>query len=152
MTSALTDPGTIRPVAELNGVKSVPVERYAAMRDRFIRTAEVLDVIEMWSVPELVQTTRRLGDILDNIDQRLAEIEKRLDDAGVPPMAAGIPDGEEQFYFAGYSLVPNGYPVDSRQLPRVLVARAEAYLGAAQRLVMRAAEGPVPEEYQRGPS
>ena len=57
----------------------------------------------------LPATLRALLAVLDSIDSRLAELEKRAD-LHLPPLADGVPDAEALEYYGMYSLRPGGAP------------------------------------------
>lgn len=77
--------------------QAVPYERYRALLHRAAESAELLNAIEMFSGPGAVDTVRQLNDLINAVDQRLGELEKRLDAAGIK--AAVIPDDECEKYF-----------------------------------------------------
>jgi hypothetical protein len=60
----------------------------------------VLDVLNR-GLPHLIFA---LDAIIDSIDSRLGDIEKRLDAAGILRPDGGVPDDEEWKYFALYTL------------------------------------------------
>lgn len=78
-------------------IKAVPYERYSAMRDRAIDAIELINALALFQGPGVVDTVRSIDNIVNAIDQRLGEIEKRLDAAGIAP--AVIPDDECERYF-----------------------------------------------------
>jgi hypothetical protein len=57
----------------------------------------------------LPATFRALLAVLDSIDSRLGELEKRAD-LHLPPLADGVPDPEADRYFAWYTLRPGETP------------------------------------------
>ena len=59
-------------------------------------------------------TIRVLLAILESVDERLGELEKRAD-LHLPPLADGIPDCEAVKYFAMYTLAASRGPADARQ-------------------------------------
>jgi hypothetical protein len=76
---------------------TVPVERYRVMRDRATDAIELLNALALFQGPGVVDTVRHLNDIINAVDQRLGELEKRLDAAGIA--AVVIPDDECERYF-----------------------------------------------------
>lgn len=69
-----------------------------------------------------------LETVLDSIDARLGHLEKRLDLAGIPALADGIPDEDIPRYLALYTADPRACHMDPIG---VLHARLAAFCGTA---------------------
>jgi hypothetical protein len=72
-------------------------ERYRAMLERAADAIELLNALALFQGPGVVDTVRWFDDLVNAIDQRLGQLEKRLDEAKIPE--AIIPDDECERYF-----------------------------------------------------
>jgi type VI protein secretion system component VasK len=77
--------------------ETVPRARYRDVLARLGEDAELLEALALFTFPHAVDTVRWFDNLVNVIDQRLGELEKRLDAAGVPRME--IPDDECERYF-----------------------------------------------------
>lgn len=75
-------------------------QRYKSAMSRLTHAARLLDAIELLGPENFALWLEHLTGLFDSIDDRLARLEKRLDDAGIP-LADGIPDEDVHKYFAG---------------------------------------------------
>ena len=78
-------------------IRAVPEARYRAVLERATDAIELLNALALFQGPGAVDTVRSLDDLINKIDQRLGQLEKRLDEAKIPE--AIIPDDECGRYF-----------------------------------------------------
>lgn len=79
--------------------RMVPADDYRDVVHRFGQAADMLDAIEMFSPLNLARLVKRLDDIINAADTRIAYLEYRLDQAGIKDLADGIPDDVAEQYF-----------------------------------------------------
>jgi hypothetical protein len=82
-----------------------PEQRYSALAGRFASAARLLDAATLLAPENLADWLDHLSELFDSIDDRLARIEKRLDDAGIP-VNDGIPDEDVPRYLALWTANP----------------------------------------------
>lgn len=102
-------------------------QRYSALVTRFAGAARLLDAIDLLTPQNVAMWLEHLTELFDSVDARLGRIEKRLDDAGIAPLADGIPDDEVPAYLALYVVNPIA---DQQDPPMVLQQRLAAYRDA----------------------
>lgn len=85
--------------------RRAPMSRDAAM-NRLTEACRLLNAIELLEPANFADWLEHLGDLFGNLDERLGRIEKRLDAAGIPLLADGIPDDEVPAYLALYASNP----------------------------------------------
>lgn len=78
-------------------IKAVPYERHRAVLERAADAIELLNALALFQGPGAVDTVTWLNDLVNAIDQRLGQLEKRLDEAKIAEVI--IPDDECERYF-----------------------------------------------------
>jgi hypothetical protein len=94
-------------------------QRHSVLVSRYTHAARLLDAIDLLSPENFATWLEHLTELFDSIDERLGRAEKRIDDAGIPPVDDGIPDADVPRYLALYTVNPIAdhmdEPVDLRQ-------------------------------------
>lgn len=97
-------------------------KQYSALVARFAQASKMLEAIELLTPENFAMWIDHLTDLAGSIDERLGRVEKRIDDAGIAPLADGIPDDQVPAYLALYSVNPLAEFPDSYEVMRQRLA------------------------------